>query len=408
MKKGITLTEGQKKCVDLLNKFKEDPDARFFVLKGVAGVGKGFIVANYILNMFKGIIISATTHKACEAINKEVGREEAITIHKVFGLKLKTSGADEILERDGVAMKGEFLLIDECSMVGDDLLLFIMKSNFRVIFVGDPKQHMPVNRFGAQKVSSCFDVETNYKIFIGDIVRQEAGNPIISLATSIRSLDNGRFNVYKNLGESNIFQTKKTDKEISASCASAINSSLDARVICYTNRKVVEMNMMVHESLYGKTTHPFSVGERVVLNDSYIKNDFIFRNNQEFTVMNVDWVSIDIVSMAIKDSDGRIFEGIEVSTNVEKIEDEVNILFRKWRLNKSDNKSLSMAWDLKKRYAPLRHCYALTSWKIQGQTIDVAFIDIKDNQKIIDDEVFNRSLYVSVTRPKKFLILNYN
>lgn len=414
-KEDFSLTKDQQNAVDLLRKFKEDKDAKFFSLCGFAGTGKTFVTANYILPMFPDIQLTATTHKACEAINRNLGYELAVTVHSHLCLKLKRKDDKKVLVIEGKPDVAPIILIDEASMIGDELLSYIKQTGSKIIFVGDPAQHMPVSEFGESSLSKCFDLSDKYKVELTEVTRQGLDNPIIKASMIIRNSED-RFDISNIESGSTIFKTSKSDEEIAKACANAIDSFHDARVACYRNYKVVLINNLVHKAIYGDTEFPFSVGEKVMFNDAYfhktIKDDkkftYDFRNNQECTVINVKKCDGEVIYVAVKTEDNEIIDDVPVHLNPSKIEAMVRNLFSNYfKSGKKDKLSLQRAWELKEKYAPLRHCYALTSHKLQGSTVDIMFIDANDIWSIQQDEVFNRSLYVAVTRPRNMLIVNF-
>ena len=414
----FTLTEGQQEAVDLLLKFKEDENAKVFILKGFAGTGKSYLTSNYILKMFPKISLTATTHKACEAINKNLGYEEAITIHSRLKLKLKKEDHKQVLKRsDRDTEELDFsgvTLIDECSLINDELLKYILEID-KVIFVGDPAQLEKIeDDSDSSEISKCFDLDTEYKIELTEITRQAKENPIISLSMDIRE-SNDRFDLNKIMSSDKIYKVSVSDEDIAKSCANAINAFKDSRVICYHNYRVIRMNNLIHKHLYGETLFPFSVGEKVMFNEMYElkitknkKENIEFRNNQECTVMNIIHSpdDADVILVALKTEKGKIIDNVPVNLKPHLIEKEVKSLFNKWFKDR-DRNALNEAWALKEKYAPLRHCYAITCFKSQGSSYDVAYVDLRDLDALKASFSFNRALYVATTRPKDTLIFNY-
>lgn len=84
------------------------------------------------------------------------------------------------------------LVLDECSMVNDDMMKDLMKFNVPMLVLGDPGQLPPVKGEGAL-------IRDNADYTLTEIHRQAAGNPIIDFATKAR---NGLFIPKMKFGES--------------------------------------------------------------------------------------------------------------------------------------------------------------------------------------------------------------
>jgi len=203
-----TLNSDQGKAFNELRDFIYDKsDDSVYVLKGWAGTGKTFCVSllvRYALevihpthNWYK-IAVTGPTNKSVRVIKKTSGlrnpRVSFQTIHKLLGLteKITNEGKQEFVNQ------GEFkpqinsvklLIIDEVSMLNDDLFHEILKyrSKIKIICMGDPAQIPPVGKPDCipfrEELADYYKIKT---LDLKQIMRQKEGNAIIDSSVIIR------------------------------------------------------------------------------------------------------------------------------------------------------------------------------------------------------------------------------
>ncbi len=109
------------------------------------------------------------------------GCRDASTIHSLI---YRTREADSetptfVLNADSAAAKADLVIIDECSMVDEDLGADLLSFGTKVLVLGDPAQLPPVKGGG-------FFTEAAPDAMLTEVHRQAAGNPIIRLSMTIR------------------------------------------------------------------------------------------------------------------------------------------------------------------------------------------------------------------------------
>jgi exodeoxyribonuclease-5 len=169
----------------------------FCTLAGAAGTGKTTLLGA-ILKQIKQrnhCVVTAPTHQARQQIANKTGRPNA-TIQSILGLKpnveldnFDPNKPEFITTGRELIASFRLIVIDECSMLNDDLYDFIIelakRYNTKVLFVGDKYQLKPV---GQNTLAKPFLYSTIYPIFeLKEIVRQAADNPISILLTAIRN-----------------------------------------------------------------------------------------------------------------------------------------------------------------------------------------------------------------------------
>lgn len=188
----ITLTSDQENAKKLIIEWYLNLDTQCFVLSGYAGTGKTFLLKHVVcecLNLVpdKQAAFVAPTGKAASILIR--GGVPASTIHSLI---YKTDDDDfetdengeiikkrlRFIKRDKLSTELKLIVVDETSMVGDDLMRDLMSFNIKCLFCGDDAQLPPVNGN-----SSLLE---NPDCSLREIMRQEMDNPIIKLATMAR------------------------------------------------------------------------------------------------------------------------------------------------------------------------------------------------------------------------------
>lgn len=174
-----------------------------FRLFGYAGTGKTTI-AQY-LDAY--CVYAAYTGKAALMLRKKscVG---ASTIHGLIykPISQKDGTIDFILDREtSPAAACDLIVIDECSMVDNQLAKDLLSFKKPILVLGDPAQLPPVAGTG-------FFINEKPDFMLTEIHRQAKDDPIIHLATRVRE---GHKLELGNYGESRVIQRKKvTEQEV--------------------------------------------------------------------------------------------------------------------------------------------------------------------------------------------------
>ena len=177
------LSPEQKAAVADIKAFLSDSTRRVFSVHGLAGVGKSHLLGRIARSSLDPLVATPTGKAA--AILRERFDVPAQTIHGLFyRLKSESQRPDgrrdlafEPRRRDG-SLTGRILLIDESSMVTDQLRDQILATGARIIAFGDEGQLPPVNGTPAFPHAD-FTLRT--------IHRQAADSPIIRQARAVRS-----------------------------------------------------------------------------------------------------------------------------------------------------------------------------------------------------------------------------
>lgn len=199
----ITLTSDQAEAAELITEWFLHLNTQIFVLCGYAGTGKTFLV-DYVVRSL-GLIpgesaaFVAPTGKAASVLIRN--GSPASTIHSLIYTREEEIEVNE----DGEVVSERFLrfvrkeklpkdirliVVDETSMVSDEMLRDLLSFGIKCLFCGDPAQLPPVG--GTNSLLSM------PVITLKEIVRQERDNPIVRLGEELRT---GGFPAYGTYGE---------------------------------------------------------------------------------------------------------------------------------------------------------------------------------------------------------------
>lgn len=329
-----------------------------FRLFGYAGVGKTTI-ARHIAGMVSGRVLYACyTNKAALVLRKK-GCYAASTIH---GLIYKVSDDKEdgepqfILNPESPLRGAGLLVIDEVSMVGDELAADLLSFGTRVLTLGDPAQLPPVKGTG-------YFTAAEPDFMLTEIHRQALDNPIISLSMRIREGERLDFGAY---GDSKIIRRKELQPgEILAA----------DQVLCGLNNTRRGLNARFREH-YGRTLEWPHPGDRLVC----LKND---RERQLYngTLWDVETskFAADIADVKVRAFDSDVPVVVDAMAPIQ--------YFR--------GTEQTMKWYERRQYDAFDYGYALTCHKAQGSQYDHVMV-FDESAAFREDR--KRWLYTAVTR----------
>ena len=198
----------QLQALDAISKWLKT-DQQIFRLFGYAGVGKTTI-AKYaatgatLFCAFTGKAAYVLRQKGCEAFTihqliycpkdrsqrklKELevelkNTEDPMKIadlerHIAFEHK-KLNSPNFVLNPDSPVKTADLIIVDECSMVNEQMAMDLMSYGTKILVLGDPAQLPPVMGTG-------YFIKAEPDFMLTEIHRQAKGNPIIGLATRVR------------------------------------------------------------------------------------------------------------------------------------------------------------------------------------------------------------------------------
>src|SRR5262249_31360911 len=142
------LTDEQQKAVAAIEQAIRDGST--FALHGLAGTGKTTVAA-HVARSREGAYLCALTGKAASVLSRKTGLA-ATTVHRAFYRFVRAVEREGERARlvfrpahDPGSLKGDVLLLDECSMIDQKTAADIMATGITVVAIGDPGQLPPIN-----------------------------------------------------------------------------------------------------------------------------------------------------------------------------------------------------------------------------------------------------------------------
>ena len=197
------LTPDQAEAAELIREWFFHLNTQIFVLCGYAGTGKtflvDFIVRDLGLAAGESAVFVAPTGKAASVLIR--GGTPASTVHSLIYTREEDIEVDEngevvserflrFVKKDKIAKDIRLIVVDETSMVSDDVLRDLLSFGIKCLFCGDPAQLPPVGGSNTLLSMPC--------VTLKQIVRQEEDNPIVQLAERTRA---GEFLPYGAYGQ---------------------------------------------------------------------------------------------------------------------------------------------------------------------------------------------------------------
>ena len=190
--KTATLTADQQEAAALIEAWYHHLNTQIFVLCGYAGTGKTFLV-DYVVRAL-GLVAEesaafvAPTGKAASVLIQS--GVPATTVHSLIYTREEDIEVDEngeviseqflrFVKKESIDSKIKLIVLDETSMVSDDVLRDLLSFGVKCLCCGDPAQLPPVG--GSNTLLST------PVITLKEIVRQERDNPIVRLAARVRA-----------------------------------------------------------------------------------------------------------------------------------------------------------------------------------------------------------------------------
>jgi hypothetical protein len=446
-----------------------------FVLKGYAGTGKTFLVKRiieYIVSTYPKvkIAITAPTNKAVrvlevdnpfdpdntsKAVFKDTfggrNRVSYSTIHKLLGLKeqISATGVQSFVEdkkSDSNIKDYSFLIVDEVSMLDDDICRMVMRhtDTVNIMFMGDPAQIPPVKRVDSIPLRK----QNEYTFKVGvlkQIMRQTGEHPVVDASFLLRNnlsvnqpIPTLKTNLNKE-GKGIIFINAENEKNTIPGIlkqyfnAPEFDANPDyAKVIAWSNDRVNFFNKLIRQIRYGKEALLFEVGEKLVANKPIFeeKIDKFWGGGRWTPALTtsdeMEVTDVSIVNKKFVEGSHRFYaKTYELTVKVWDIvarkldektiyvihEDslvEYNELLEKAKeLAKmaKNNSAWVSYFNIQKWSANVGYNYAITAHKAQGSTYRTVLLDeenIDKNKNVLER---NRIKYTAYSRPTDILFV---
>ena len=447
------------KIIEFVNtSFKDSSNPDAIVLQGYAGTGKTFLVnkvIQYINQRYKNREVAATapTNKAVKVLASSADRSikskvDYQTVHKLLGLKedIDANGQQKFVasHENSKILEYKYLIIDEVSMLNDDLFIEIMKysSRVKIIFMGDPAQIPPVNKIDCLPFSDDTGGFNMLTLELKEIMRQKKGNSIVKASFTLRdnlSVEQPIANLISHVNKSGDgiirinAQTQRSHVrehvEEYFRSKEYQNNPDHVKVIAWRNKTVQYMNSVIREVIHGKEAAAYEVDEHLVANGPVFSRIFEERyNNYKYHIsyQTSDEFIIEEVTVVERTFSEKYRDAPPIEWTGKfwelKLKDRYDSLYVIHEDSAEDYKKLiskarSEAMSSKKKsywvnYFNIRkwsdnvvYNYAITAHKSQGSTYNNVILleeDLNFNRKTIER---NRIKYTAYTRAKNKLFI---
>lgn len=335
-------------------------------LFGYAGTGKTTL-AKHLAGEFKGhVVYGCFTGKAALVLRKK-GCENASTIHSMIYKAFQDEDTGDYhfkLDRDGAASTADLIVIDEVSMVGEELALDLLSFGKKVLVLGDPAQLPPVKSEG-------FFTSTHPDVMLTEVHRQAEESPIIRMSMDIRE---GRGLVAGQYGESQVLRRNEISKETMGQLVLSSD-----QMLCGLNKTRHTFNARIREmkGLSGVWAPWYPTeGDRLVC----------LRNNRDKNLFNGGlWNATDVK-----------YEGEKVKMRVESLDEPgtspVDIEVPEQFFNGTEK---DLDWRKRRDADEFTFGWVLTTHKAQGSQWDNVLV--YDESKAFREDA-SKWLYTAVTR----------
>ncbi|MEO3385546.1 ATP-dependent RecD-like DNA helicase [Mesorhizobium sp. CAU 1741] len=341
-----------------------------FRLFGYAGTGKTTLARYFAEHVDGGVQFGAFTGKAAQVLRSK-GAVNARTIHSLIyrprgeeAIEDETTGKTSInptfsLNRQSPIAKAKLVVIDECSMVDEQLGRDLMSFGTPILVLGDPAQLPPISGGG-------FFTEHEPDHLLTEIHRQARDNPIIQLALDVRE---GREIAYGDHGAARVIGRDEVDQDLVLAAD---------QVLVGTNRTRRRYNQRLRELKGFDASYP-QAGDKLVC----------LRNDPAKGLLNGSLWKV------MTSSRETVKPGINLLVTPE--EDDPDRGVAKIKLLKAafENPDGEIPWQQKKRFDDFDYGYALTVHKAQGSQWDeVVLFD----ESYAFKDTRQRWLYTAITR----------
>lgn len=378
----MILTSGQEKGLKIaVERYKNHEP--YTVIAGYAGTGKSTLVKFIIEELGvdeADVVYIAYTGKA-SLVLKNKGCTNTMTAHKLlYKAKELPDRTYEFIPKKKLDEYCRIIVLDECSMLPQDMWELLLSHHIHVIALGDPGQLPPIDGMSS--------ILSEPHVMLSEVMRQAQDNPIIRLSMDIRA---GKWIDYGGPKECRIMSKEHvTDKLLLGA----------DQVLCGKNATRHGLNDRMRKIRFGEhcSSYPVSCDKIICLHNEWNKlgsNGEPLVNGMIGTINNIhldnkdplyhpkmiaDFISDNGGSYADLQMDHKIFTDKETTVNKDN-----------WRRYKNAPRPCEFDYG-----------YAVTVHKFQGSEAEKVVVY---DEWLGDKDYHTKWLYTAVTRASKMLVV---
>ncbi len=386
----INLSSDQEKALKYILQWFQTKEKPFITLGGYAGTGKTTLISilrnelNTKNDKLK-VAFCSYTGKATRVLRGKLAEAKSLypqdsvgTIHSLIYAPM-LNDKEEIIGwelKDRGKMDANLIIVDEASMVDQNIWRDLTNYNVPVIAVGDHGQLPPIK--------GNFNLVENPEIRLEEIHRQAKENPIINL--SIMAREKGIIPV-GNYGSNVMKLTKGTPESQDIIGDMLANYKSDTLILCGYNNTRVKLNKYIRQSLFFESENPEPKDRVICLRNNHAKEVF---NGMLGTIKSIYRDGDDEFFSATIEMDGEehLYKGLIASAQFNSTEG----------MNFTEKRNVFKEMDL------FDFGYALTVHKAQGSQAKRVVL-FEERFSKMDDEMWKRWLYTAVTRAESELYI---
>ena len=377
----MVLTNGQESGLKIaVSRFRNKEP--YTVINGPAGSGKSSLVRFIIdaLNIPEDkVVYIAYTGKASLVLRNK-GCTNAITAHKLlYHAKEKPDGTYEFVPKSHLDYNYKIIVLDECSMLPDDMWKLLLSHKVHVLALGDSEQLPPVD--GDSKILE------NPHVVLDEVVRQALDSPIIRLSVNIRE---GKCLEYGGPKECRVIPSNKVSDRL------LIGAD---QVLCGKNITRHCLNERLRKIKFGDqyVNKPLD-GDKIIC----LKNDWSTLGSNGEPIVNGMIGTVTNIRL----SDGHLYKPEMVADFISDNEGWYKDLSMDYKIftekEPTVNKDNWMMFPKNERAREFDYAYAVTVHKYQGSEAEKIVV----YDEWLGDATFHRKwLYSAVTRSSKMLVV---
>ena len=356
----------------------------YTVIAGFAGTGKSTLVQFIIGELGipeSDVVYIAYTGKASLVLRNK-GCENAITAHRLlYHAKEKEDGTYTFTPRYRLEEDYKLIILDECSMLPEEMWDLLLTHKTHVIALGDPGQLPPV--------SGNSTILDNPHVVLDEVVRQAQDSPIIRLSMDIRS---GKYLEYGGPKECRVIPYEKVSDKLLLGAD---------QILCGKNATRHQLNEHLRKIKFQENyvTEPVDGDKVICLKNNWGavgSNEEPLVNGMIGTIKDVHFVNDatslykpKMMSSFISDNDG-LYEDLHMDYKL--------FTDKETTVNKDNWKD----FPKDKRAYEFDYAYAVTVHKYQGSEAERIVVY---DEWLGDMEYHKKWLYTAVTRSSKMLVI---
>lgn len=384
--KDFELSKSQIKVSENILDWYKLSKSQYTTLGGYAGTGKTTLLgylSNFLHNDDKKLKIAfcSYTGKATRVLNRKLKDTKSLmntdyigTIHRliyraILDDKDNIIGWEKIPEEE---FKYDLIVVDEASMVTEDIWKDLLSFGRPILAVGDHGQLPPVN--------SSFNLMSNPDQTLEEIYRQELNNPIIKVSEIARKYGNIPFEEFSR----SVKKLNKEESDTQDTIRDIFDSfNDDTMVLCGYNKTRINLNKAIR-SLRFDTPNP-QIGDRVIC----------LKNNRLMEIFN--GMTGTILDISREGNEELKYYEAEISLDFEDIPFWGKISIEQFN-------SIDLVEKTNGDINYFDFGYALTVHKAQGSQARRVVV-FEERFPKMDDDTFRRWLYTAVTRAEEELYI---